>query len=69
VFPASGETGVRLQYSHARLHSLVERAEVDLDLNTSTLPLQEEAAFQLVHVIGEKKWCRIYRVAAINPEF
>jgi len=33
----------------------VERVEVDLDLNTSTLPLQEEAAFQLVHVIGEKK--------------
>jgi hypothetical protein len=32
----------------------VERAEMDLDLNTSTLPLQEEAAFQLVHVIGEK---------------
>jgi hypothetical protein len=33
----------------------VERAEVELNLNTSTLPLQEEAAFQLVHVIGEKK--------------
>jgi hypothetical protein len=34
---------------------LVERAEVDLDLNTSTLPLQKEAAFQLVHVIGKEK--------------
>jgi arginyl-tRNA synthetase len=55
LFPGSGETGVRLQYSHARLHSLVERAEVDLDLNTSTRPLQEEVAFQLVYVIGEKK--------------
>jgi hypothetical protein len=33
----------------------VERAEVDLDLNTSTLPLQEEAAFQLVHIIGKEK--------------
>lgn len=49
---SSGETGVRLQYSHARLHSLLQRAGAELDREASTRPLVEDSAMELVHVIG-----------------
>ena len=57
----SGETGVRLQYAHSRLFSLLQKTELEVDPTASTLPLVEEAAQDLVHVIGR------YRHAIADP--
>jgi arginyl-tRNA synthetase len=51
----SGETGVRLQYAHSRLYSLLQKAELALDLQADTTPLVEDTALDLVYVIGEPK--------------
>lgn len=48
----NGDTGVRLQYLHARLTSLVENCGVSLDLDCPTQTLTEKEAVDLAFHIG-----------------
>jgi len=43
-----GDSGIAIQYTHARLCSLEKKCEVKLDLECDTSPLVEPAAIQLV---------------------
>nr|XP_006819281.1 PREDICTED: probable arginine--tRNA ligase, mitochondrial-like [Saccoglossus kowalevskii] len=52
VLQSHGDTGVYLQYSHARLCSIEKLCNISLDTNCNTTLLQEKEATQLVQQIA-----------------
>jgi len=64
---SKGDTGVRLQYLHARLHSLIENCGVDVDFEASTELLTEECAINLIHHIGGWDECLCKSYIELEP--
>jgi len=48
-----GDTGVKLQYTHARLNSLLLNSEIEVDPTCSTQVLVEQAALELVVLLAQ----------------
>eukprot|EP00088_Acartia_fossae_P062377 TRINITY_DN7526_c0_g1_i5.p1 TRINITY_DN7526_c0_g1~~TRINITY_DN7526_c0_g1_i5.p1 ORF type:complete len:234 (-),score=18.21 TRINITY_DN7526_c0_g1_i5:539-1189(-) len=62
-----GDTGVKLQYLHARLNSLLMNSGVELDTGANTLPLTEPSALQLVFHLGQWDECLKQSYTELDP--
>ena len=49
----TGDTGVKLQYTHARLTSLIDNSGMDVDKDCCTDGLVEQIAIDIVVLLGE----------------